>query len=162
MEGGCKAFPSIAALKDSNKNLFKSVCHTVREDGAFIEVGENDNLIVQKLEANPDALGIFGYSFLDQNYDKVQGSKVDGVLPEFEDIADGSYPVSRPLFFYVKKAHVGVIPGLEGYLKEFTSEQAWGEEGYLSDKGLIPLPEEEKTTVLTNVQELIPMRVAQE
>ena len=105
MEGGCKTFPAIAAVKARDKNQFKAMCHTIREDGAYIEAGENDNLIVQKLEANPNALGIFGYSFLDQNYDKVQGSMVDGVEASFEAIAGGGYPVSRPLFFYVKKAH---------------------------------------------------------
>ncbi len=160
MEGGCKTFPSIAALKDQDKNKFQAICHTVREDGAYIEAGENDNLIVQKLEANPDALGIFGYSFLDQNYDKVQGSMVDGTEPTFEAIADGSYPVSRPLFFYVKKAHVSVIPGIEEFLAEFTSDGAWGEDGYLSDKGLIPLPDAERAQVLATVQALSPLRLA--
>ena len=125
--------------------MYKATCHTVREDGAYVEAGENDNLIVQKLEANPNALGIFGFSFLDQNEDKVQGSKIDGVAPNFEAIADGSYPVSRPLFFYVKKAHIGVIPGIEEFVAEFTSEKAWGDEGYLAEKGMIPMPREERT-----------------
>ena len=160
MEGGCETFPGIAAVKGRDKNEFKAICHTVREDGAYIEAGENDNLIVQKLESNPNALGIFGYSFLDQNYDKVQGSRVDSVEPSFEAIADGNYPVSRPLFFYVKKAHVGVIPGIEELLAEFTSEAAWGEEGYLSDKGLIPLPDAERAEVLATVQSLSPLRLA--
>ena len=139
MEGGCKAIDSIAALKKSDSQTYKEVCHTVREDGAFIEAGENDNLIVQKLEANPDALGIFGFSFLEQNSNIVQPSLIDSFEPTFESIADGSYPVSRPLYFYVKKAHIGVIPGISEYLAEFTSEGAWGEEGYLADKGMIPL-----------------------
>jgi phosphate transport system substrate-binding protein len=104
-------------------------------------------LIVQKLQANPGALGIFGFSFLDQNTDVIQGSLVDGVEPTFEAIADGSYPVSRPLFFYVKKAHVGTIPGIEEYLKEFTSEKAWGPDGYLSEKGLIPMPDDERKAI---------------
>ena len=140
MEGGCKATPWIAALKSSDKNKYKAICHTIREDGKFVEAGENDNLIVQKLQANPNAFGIFGFSFLDQNMEKVQGSFVDGVEPTFDAIADGDYPVSRPLFSYVKKAHVDVIPGLRGFLREFTSERAWGEEGYLSVRGLIPIP----------------------
>lgn len=113
----------------------------MREDGKFIEAGENDNLIVQKLEANPSALGIFGFSFLDQNADKVHGSVIEGNAPTFDAIADGSYPVSRSLFFYMKNAHVGVIPGMKEYVAEFTSEKAAGQEGYLTDKGLIPLPE---------------------
>ncbi|MGD2111825.1 MAG: PstS family phosphate ABC transporter substrate-binding protein, partial [Gammaproteobacteria bacterium] len=119
MEGGCKTFDWIKAMKKKDKSAYKSACHTVREDGAFIEAGENDNLIVQKLEANPKAVGIFGFSFLDQNSDKVQGSTIDGVAPEFDTIANGEYPVSRPLYFYVKKAHVGSIPGIAEYLAEF-------------------------------------------
>jgi len=145
MEGGCKKFDWIKAMKKSDKNMYKAICHTVREDGAYVEAGENDNLIVQKLEANPNALGIFGFSFLDQNEDKVQGSKIDGVSPTFEAIADGSYPVSRPLFFYAKKAHIGVIPGIEEFVAEFTSEKAWGDEGYLAEKGMIPMPREERS-----------------
>ena len=144
LEGGCKTYDFIKAMKASDKNRYKAVCHSIREDGAYVEAGENDVLIVRKLEANPDALGVFGFSFLDQNADKVQGSKIDGVEPTFEDIASGDYPVSRPLFFYVKKAHAGVIPGMGAYLKEFTSEGAWGPDGYLVDKGLIPMPDEER------------------
>ncbi len=154
MEGGCKTVPWIKALKDADKNRYKAICHTIREDGAFVEAGENDNLIVQKLEANPDAFGIFGFSFLDQNAEKVKGAAIDGVVPTFDAIADGGYPVSRPLYFYVKKAHVDVIPGLRGFLREFTSERAWGEEGYLSDRGLIPMPDDEREEVASNVREL--------
>lgn len=144
LEGGCKTFDGIKALKKSDKAKYKQVCHTIREDGGYVEAGENDNLIVQKLEANPDALGVFGFSFLDQNTDKLQGSAINGVQPEFELIADGQYPVSRPLFFYVKKAHVGVIPGIAEFLGEFSSDKAWGEDGYLTDKGLIPMPDDER------------------
>lgn len=157
MDRGCEAFPAILALPEDHR---QAACQTVREDGAFIEAGENDNLIVQKLGANPDALGVFGYSFLDQNFDKVQGSLVDGIDPDFDSIADGSYPVSRPLYFYVKKAHVGVIPGLRELLAEFTSESAWGEFGYLSDKGLIPMPDEERREVLSTVQALKSLQLA--
>lgn len=126
------------------KDIFKSVAHSVREDGAYKEAGENDVLIVKKLTGNPNSLGIFGFSFLDQNADKIQGSVVDGIAPSFDAIADGKYPVSRPLFFYVKKAHVDKIGGIREYLKEFTSEKAWGGEGYLSEKGMIPMPEAER------------------
>lgn len=157
MDAGCAAFPAMSALADG---AHQAACQTIREDGMFIEAGENDNLIVQKLEVNPDALGIFGYSFLDQNLDKVQGSLVDGVAPDFDAIADGSYPISRPLYFYVKKAHVGVIPGIQEFLAEFTSEAAWGEFGYLSDKGLIPLPDGERQEVLATVQTLESLRLA--
>ena len=144
LEGGCKKTGWIEALKKSDKKRYKAVCHTVREDGAYVEAGENDNLIVQKLDANPAAFGVFGYSFLDQNTDKLQGAKVDGVEPTFENIADQSYPVSRPLYFYVKKAHVGAIPGIKEYLAEFTNEKAWGPDGYLADKGMIPMPDAER------------------
>ncbi len=150
LEGGCKKIDWIKAMKKKDKKLYKAVCHSVREDGAYIEAGENDNLIVQKLVANPKALGVFGFSFLDQNADKVQGSSIDGTEPTFENIADGSYPVSRPLYFYVKKAHVGRIPGMVEYVTEFTSEAAMGEEGYLADKGLIPMPEKLRKEVREN------------
>ncbi len=161
MEGGCSTFESIKALKDTDKDRFKAVCHAIREDGAFVETGEQDNLIVQKLEANPDGFGIFGYSFLDQNIDKVQGASVDGVAPSFETVAEGEYPVSRPLYFYVKKAHIGVIPGIEGFLREFTSPRAWGEEGYLSDRGMIPLPDADRARILANVRNQTVLRLAE-
>ena len=154
MEGGAKKFKWIAAMKKSDKSKYKAVCHMVREDGAYVEAGENDNLVVQKLDANPNAIGIFGFSFLDQNMDKVQGSFVDGVQPTFEAIADGQYPVSRPLYFYVKKAHVGVIPGIQEYLVEFTSAKAWGEDGYLSEKGMIPMPDEERSKYRADIENL--------
>ena len=138
----------------SGKDIFKTIAYSVREDGAYIEAGENDNLIVQKLEANPDALGIFGYSFLDENGDKVQGSLIDGVEPDFDTIADGDYPVSRPLYFYVKIAHVGRIPGIQEYAAEFASARAMGEDGYLPEKGLIPLDDEELAQVQDDVASL--------
>jgi phosphate transport system substrate-binding protein len=172
LEGGCKKIDWIADLKNQSKaagkagnsalskelkNQYKNICHTVREDGVFIEAGENDNLIVQKLNANPNALGIFGFSFLDQNADQIHGAMIDGFEPTFESIADGLYPVSRPLYFYVKKAHVGVIPGIAEYLAEFTSEKAFGEEGYLTEKGMIPLGEEKRDAVKRDVKLLIPL-----
>ncbi|HSH12176.1 MAG TPA: PstS family phosphate ABC transporter substrate-binding protein, partial [Desulfurivibrionaceae bacterium] len=126
MEEGARAFPWLKAMEKSNGKAFKQVAHSLREDGAFVEAGENDNLIVQKLAVNPKALGIFGFSFLEQNGDKLQGAPVDGEVPTFEAIVDGKYPVSRPLFFYVKKAHIGMIPGIKEFLDEFTSEKAWG------------------------------------
>ena len=162
LEGGCKTFDFIKAMKKKDKKAYKAVCHSIREDGAYVEAGENDNLIVQKLEADPDAFGVFGFSFLDQNLDKLQGSLIDGVAPEFEDIASGAYPVSRPLYFYVKKAHIGQIPGIEGYLAEFTSDRAWGEDGYLTDKGLIPMPDEERMQFAANVKNLTPLQLAME
>jgi len=160
MESGCKSIPWIKALKGQDQNRYKAICHTIREDGAYVEAGENDNLIVQKLQANPTAFGIFGFSFLDQNVEKVKGAAIDGVVPTFEAIADASYPVSRPLFFYVKKAHVDVIPGLKGFLREFTSNKAWGDEGYLTDRGLIPMSVEERENIAAAVRTLTPIRLA--
>ena len=154
MEGGAKTFPWIKAMGKTDKNKYKATCHTIREDGAYVEAGENDNLIVQKLEANPNAVGIFGFSFLDQNMDKLQGSFVDDVQPTFEAIADGKYPLSRPLFFYAKKAHAEVIPGMKEYLQEFTSEKAWGPDGYLTEKGMIPMPDAERAKYRIDVEKL--------
>ena len=181
MEGGAKKFEKLAALRGakeeaeirslmaelgipdsaynkSGKKLFQAIAHGMREDGHFVEAGENDNLIVQKLEANPAALGIFGFSFLDQNADKIKGSLIDGQAPTFDAIADGTYPVSRSLYFYAKKAHVGAVPGIEEYLAEFTSEKAIGDEGYLTEKGLIPAPEAERGQFRYNARGLVPMQ----
>lgn len=144
MEGGCKTFGWIKDMKKQDKQAYKAICHTLREDGAYIEAGENDNLIIQKLDANPKAFGVFGFSFLDQNTDIVQGSIVEGVAPEFDSISSGDYKVSRSLYFYVKKAHVGSIPGIREYLNEFMSDKAIGDEGYLADRGLIPMPKDER------------------
>lgn len=157
MDGGCEAIDSIKALQKTDKNKFKTVCQTIREDGAYIEAGENDNLIVQKLETNPKSIGIFGYSYLDQNGDKIQGSIIDGEAPTFENIASGKYVVSRPLFIYVKKAHVGVIPGINEYLAEFTNDRAWGPEGYLAEKGLIPAPAAERKATAADAKALKPV-----
>ena len=140
MEEGCEAFEAINALDEDTRD---AVCATMREDGAFVEAGENDNLIVQKLDANPQALGIFGFSFLEENLDKIHATIIDGVEPTFETIANGTYPVSRPLFVYVKKEHLDVIPGMRDFVLEFLSDRASGQVGYLTDRGLIPLSEEE-------------------
>ena len=152
LEGGCKTFPDLKALKKTNKNEYKRVCRSVREDGAYVDAGENDNLIVQKLVANPDAIGVFGFSFLDQNADLIQGSLVDGIAPSFDAISDGDYPVSRSLYFYVKDAHAASVPGIKEYVKEFTSEDAIGDEGYLADRGLIPAPEETREATRKTIQ----------
>ncbi len=144
MEGGARSFAFLRALQQKDTNTYKAICHTIREDGVYVEAGENDNLIVQKLQANPNAVGILGFAFLEQNSDTIQGSWIEGTPASFEAIADGRYPLSRPLFFYIKKAHVAVIPGMKEYLTEFTSKKTWGEEGYLRDKGMIPLPEAER------------------
>ncbi len=128
----------------AGKKIFKYIAHRLREDGAWIDAGENDNAIVQTLEKTPAALGIFGFSFLDQNGDQIKGAHIDGDEPSFENIASGAYPVSRDLFFYVKKQHTSLVPGIAAFVAEFTNDDTWGEFGYLGDKGLIPLPEEDR------------------
>ena len=154
MEGGCKQFDFIKVMKGTDKAAYKSLCHTIREDDAFVEAGENDNLIVQKLNANPDSFGIFGFSFLEQNVDSVQGSQIDGKFPTFENISSGDYPVSRSLYFYAKKANIGVVPGIKEYLDEFMSARASGADGYLTEKGLIPMNAEEHAQWSTSVGNL--------
>jgi phosphate transport system substrate-binding protein len=149
MEVGCQTYAWIKTLKDVDENRYKKVCHTVREDGGYVEAGENDNLIVQKLEANPKAIGVFGYSYLEENEDKLAGSALEGVNPTFETISSGKFPASRPLFVYVKKAHVGVIPGVKEFVTEYVSDKALGQDGYLADKGLIPPSDSERAKIRT-------------
>jgi len=147
-----------SAFNKKGKKVFKKVAHAIREDGAYVEMGENDNAIIAKLVNDPNAVGVFGFSFLDQNMDKIKGAKINGKAPTFEGIADSSYPISRPLQFYVKKAHVGKIKGMEEYLKEFTSESAFGDDGYLSDKGLIPMPKAERECNRSAALNLTPIK----
>jgi phosphate transport system substrate-binding protein len=150
LEAGCDTFPAMHVLKETDDQAYKALCRGVREDGPYTEAGENDNLIVQKLQTNPDAIGVFGFSFLDQNADVLMAYSVSTLPgdsahpPTFEEIADGDYPISRSLYIYAKKAHVGVIPGIQEFLSEFTSDKAAGEFGYLSDRGLIPLPQSDR------------------
>ena len=157
IEGGCKTFPKLKAIKKQDKKKYKAICRAVREDGAFIEAGENDNLIVQKLVENENAFGVFGFSFLIENEDKIQGSTIDGMAPTMETIADKSYGVSRPLYFYVKLAHVDVIPGIREFLAEYTSDDSWGPGGYLEERGMIPMPENEREFFKKNAEEIIPL-----
>jgi phosphate transport system substrate-binding protein len=141
------------------KSLFgdkaKKECVKMREDGYAVEAGENDTLIVQKLSANPDAYGFFGYSYLLANKDKIKAAAVNGVKPSLEGIQDYSYPIARPLFFYVKKAHVGVVPGLKEFLAEFTSQKAMGSRGYLTDIGLVPLASDKYKITRTAAKDLV-------
>jgi phosphate transport system substrate-binding protein len=159
LEAGCRTFAWLDALRSQDEARFKRACDSIREDGAYIEAGENDNLIVQKLGANPGAVGVFGFSYLEENKDKLKGAVVDGVSPSFESVASGKYPASRPLFIYVKKAHVGVIPGIPEFLAEYTSEKALGEEGYLSEKGLIPPSKAEIGKIRDDAKALKPVRL---
>ena len=155
--------PPTSGTRDSFHELFmeegcpfenKKQCHAIREDGAYIEAGENDNLIVQKLVSNKNALGIFGYSFLEENRDRVKALKIDGIAPSFETISSAKYTAARPLFVYIKKAHVGVIPGLKEFAEEYVSNKAIGEEGYLSDRGLVSLDSSELAQVRKDVKSM--------
>ncbi len=143
MEKGAEGIESLAALKKEDAKAFEKVWKSIREDGAYVEAGENDNLIVQKLQANKDAFGVFGFSFLEENAATIKGASVEGVVPTYESIAAGEYKVARPLFIYAKKQHVGVIPGMAEFLAEYTSDAALGEDGYLGAKGLVTLPEDQ-------------------
>ena len=143
LEPGCQAFPMLKALKDSDEDRYKKACMQIREDGAWTDVSEDYALVMGKLAGNPQALAVFTFSYLDQNREKLSAASVDGIKIAIETIADGSYPLSRPLFFYVKKAHVGVIPGIKEFIAEFSSDKAMGEDGYLVERGLIPLRAEE-------------------
>jgi phosphate transport system substrate-binding protein len=143
METGAAKLPALAELRKSDRKAFDKLWKSIRRDGAYIEAGENDNVIVAKLAANKYAFGIFGYSFLEENADKLRGVTIEGVTPSFEAIADGSYKGSRPLFIYVKKQHIGVIPGLDKFIAEYVSDKSMGKEGYLARKGLVPLPAKE-------------------
>ncbi|MDX1554068.1 MAG: substrate-binding domain-containing protein [Marinobacter sp.] len=154
MQGGCKQYDFI---KNMDKSEMKSVCHAMREDGPFIEAGENDNLIVQRLSQDPQTLGIFGYSFLMENTGQIQAATINGVEPTPEAISSEEYPVARSLWFYIKKAHVGVVPGIQEYVAEFTSESTWGDNGYLVDVGLIPLPRDQRMATAKRVKDLEPM-----
>lgn len=140
LKGGCQQYGWTTQRIKQNKKQYRRICRSIREDGLFIEAGENDNLIVKSLEANPNALGLFGYSFLEQNADTLHAVKIEGLAPTFATIASGEYKLSRPLYFYVKNAHIGKIPGIKEYIELFISEDAVGDGGFLVDKGLIPLP----------------------
>ena len=136
----CEANPGVAALKKSDENKFKAMCAGVREDGAYVEAGENDNLIVQKIEANPGTIGIFGYSYLEENQDKLKGIAINGVAPSYGSISSFKYPGARPLYIYIKNAHANAIPAVRAYAAEFTKESAFGPNGYLLRAGLISAP----------------------
>jgi len=155
--------PPTSGTRDSFHELFmepgcplenKKACHAIREDGAYVEAGENDNLITQKLVANKNALGIFGYSFLEENADKIKGLSIDGVFPSFDTISSDKYTAARPLYIYVKKQHLVSIPGLREFTEEYVSEKAIGEEGYLSDRGLVNLDKTDLAKTRDNVKNM--------
>lgn len=147
MEKGAEVIPELAALAESDPDEFERLAHTIRTDGRWIDSGENDTAIIQTLIKNPAALGVLGFSFLDTNGDRVKASRVNGIDPTFNAIASGDYLISRSMYFYVKKQNEPMVPGLVSFIDAFTQEDAWGPEGYLAEKGLIPLPAEERTRV---------------
>jgi len=154
LEPGAEQIPAMKALKAADRKAFDAAWKSIREDGVYVEAGENDNVIVQKLEANPGAVGIFGYSFLEENVSKVQGVKLDGVEPNEETISTLKYPAAREMFVYVKKAHIGVVPGLDKFAQEFVSNRAAGDGGYLEKKGLVPVPKDRLANSQANVANL--------
>ncbi|CDO34354.1 substrate-binding domain-containing protein [Novosphingobium sp. KN65.2] len=157
LEAGCKTDPAMKALKDSDKDKYEATCHDIREDGPYVDAGENDNLIVQKISQNPKAIGIFGYSFLEENADTIKGIAMSGVEPTYETISNFSYPGARPLYIYVKKQHLAPIKGLQGYVEEWVKH--WGPDGDLKAKGLIVAPEDvraKNAEVIANMTPLDP------
>ena len=138
LEVGCKSDPAMTALKERNEDEYKQICTEVRDDGAYVDQGEQDNLIVQKIVGNPRAVGVFGYSYMEENADRVQGLPMNGVQPTYENIASFAYPGARPLYVYVKKSHMRAIPGLENYMKEWV--KSWGADGPLARIGMVAMP----------------------
>jgi phosphate transport system substrate-binding protein len=136
---GCESDPAMKALKDTDKDKHDDVCTDVRDDGAYVDSGENDNLIVQKIESNPNAIGVFGFSFLEENMDKLKGIPMGGIAPTYASISDFSYPGARPLYIYVKAAHLSAIKGLKEYVAEWAKN--WGKDGLLAKQGMVVAPD---------------------
>ena len=160
LEAGCAADPAMAALKKSDERRFRQICGKVREDGAYIEAGENDNLLVQKIEANPGSIGIFGYSYYEENEKQLTGLPINGVSPGYDAISSGRYLASRPLFLYIKGAHLRAVPGIREFLAEFSREASWGPGGYLARRGLIAMPAAERARYAAIARSMIPMDLA--
>jgi phosphate transport system substrate-binding protein len=157
MEVGAGQIPALKALSASDPKAFEKAWKSIREDGAYVEAGENDNVIVAKLESNKNAFGIFGYSFLEENAAKLRGVAIDDVAPSYESISGGKYKGSRALWVYVKKQHIGLVPGIDKFAAEYVSAKAIGEDGYLAKKGLVTLPKSEADTVRKNTTGMVPM-----
>ena len=160
MTAGCDTNPGMAAVKKADENRYKAICTAVREDGAFIQAGENDNLIVQKLQSNPNTVGVFGYSFLEENTSRLKGISINGVAPTYQSISSFKYPGARPLYIYVKNAHVGAIPAVRAYVAEFTKESAFGPNGYLLRGGLIAAPAPVRARSQQAARSLRPLNLA--
>jgi phosphate transport system substrate-binding protein len=137
---GCEAEAAMKALKASDKDRHEQVCTEVRSDGAYVDQGEQDNLIVQKIQGNANAVGVFGFSYLEENLDKIQGLTMNGVEPTYENIASFKYPGARPLFIYVKNAHLDAIRGLREFIGEWA--KSWGKGGPLAKIGLVTNPDD--------------------
>jgi phosphate transport system substrate-binding protein len=150
----------MAALKKADENKFKAVCTGLREDGGYIEAGENDNLIVQKVEQNPGTIGIFGYSYLEENQDRLRGITINGVAPTYDTISTFKYPGARPLYIYIKNAHANAIPAVKAYAAEFTKESAFGPNGYLRQAGLIAAPNAVRARSQQLARTLTPLNLA--
>lgn len=161
MVEGCTSNPAMVALKKSDEKRFNAICTGIREDGVFVEAGENDNLIVQKLESNPGTIGIFGYSYLEENEKDLKGISINGVAPTYDSIASFKYPGARPLYFYVKNAHVRAIPAIKAYLAEFTKDAAVGPGGYLIKRGLIAAPAATRAKNAAAARALTPLNPAE-
>jgi phosphate transport system substrate-binding protein len=159
LEKGCDSDPSMKALKESNSDQHKTTCTKIREDGAYVEAGENDNLLVQKVAANPGAIGVLGYSFMEENAATVRGIPLGGVAPTAATIGDLSYPGARQVYIYAKGEHMNVIPGMREFLAEFA--KAWGAGGYLAQRGLIPSPADVQAKAAAAVQALTPVNAAE-
>jgi phosphate transport system substrate-binding protein len=160
MVAGCETDPAMKALKESDEERHRAVCNKIREDGVFVEAGENDNLIVQKLGGNPAAIGVLGFSFLERNLDTLRDVPIDGVAANLQTISEFRYPAARPLYIYVKAQHVKAIRGLRAFLDEYTSERAWGPGGYLQRRGLVPAPVEVRTDNRARSDGLVPLTAA--
>ena len=154
---GCETEPAMRALKLADEARYKTICSKLREDGPFIEGGENDNLIVQKIAANPLAIGIFGYSFLEENLDRLKDVPLGGVEATYENIASFRYPASRPLYLYVKAQHVRAVRGLAEFLREYSKDSAWGRRGYLSRRGLVASPDAARAANAAIAANLLPL-----
>jgi phosphate transport system substrate-binding protein len=157
---GCETNAGMVAMKKADENKYKAICHGLRQDGAYIEAGENDNLIVQKLAANPNTVGFFGYSFLEENGSRVKGVAINGVAPTYQSISSFQYPGARPLFIYIKNAHAGAIPAVRAFAAEFTKESAFGPNGYLRGMGLIAAPNNIRARSQMSARNLAPLNLA--
>lgn len=158
LEAGCKTDAATKALKDTDKDKYEAICHDIREDGPYVDAGENDNLIVQKISQNPKAIGIFGFSFLEENAKTIKGIPMSDVVPTYASISDFSYPGARPLYIYVKKQHLAPIKGLQAYVNEWA--KSWGPDGYLKAKGMVISPDAVRAKSADIIAKMTPLNPA--